>query len=73
MQGDTTGAQTQTQTSTQAQAQRELSFPIAMKEFFGYRPGTGLKEFQEEIKALSPNDKAFFRAGLLQNGFLLKP
>lgn len=34
------------------------SFPLACKEFFGLRPGTGFKEFADELKALTDADKA---------------
>ena len=31
-----------------------------LKDFFGYRPGTGLKEFSAELKALTYQDKVDF-------------
>lgn len=30
---------------------------LILKEFFGYQPGRGLKDFAEEVKALTPEDK----------------
>ena len=33
------------------------AFAAACKEFFGYRPGQGLREFALEIKALTPEDR----------------
>lgn len=46
----------------------EKSFTIAMKEFFGYRPGEGLAQFQAELKALTPEDKTYFYEGLKKAG-----
>lgn len=33
------------------------SFAVNAKKFFGYRPGQGLKDFSDELKALSLEDK----------------
>ena len=52
---------------------KPMSFPVAMRDFFGYRAGDTLKDFQAELKALSSDDKSFFRAGLEQNGYTLTP
>lgn len=30
---------------------------VILKEYFGYKPDTGMKEFQEEIKGLSEAEK----------------
>lgn len=40
-----------------------------LKDFFGYRPNTGLKEFGEELKALSDEEKIALTEGI-QNGSL---
>ncbi len=42
---------------------------MAMKDFFGMRPGTGLKEFLGETKALTPADKDEIKVGLIANGY----
>lgn len=44
------------------------SFTIAMKEFFGYRQGEGLTHFQQELKALSNEDRQYFYDGLKAQG-----
>ena len=31
---------------------------VILKDYFGYRPGMGLKGFADEVKALTPEDKA---------------
>lgn len=31
---------------------------VALKEFFGYRPGEGMVQFKAEVDALSPEEKA---------------
>ena len=37
---------------------RKMSSIMVLKEYFGYQPGKGLKEFAAEVKALTPEDKA---------------
>jgi len=51
---------------------KEMGFMAAMKDFFGYRPGTGMKDFMDEIKALTPADRVEFRGGLEKNGYIIK-
>lgn len=46
-----------------------MAFAAAMKHFFGLLPNQGLMDFAAELKALSPEDKAFFKAGLQMNGY----
>lgn len=38
-----------------------VSFTKAVNEFFGRKPGQSLQEFQQELKALSPEDRAYFK------------
>jgi len=53
---------------------KEMSFPAAMKDYFGARPGTKgtAGEFMLELKALSDDDKNFFREALPSVGYKLK-
>lgn len=37
---------------------KKMSSVMILKEYFGYQPGKGLKEFAAEVKALNPADKA---------------
>ena len=46
-----------------------MSFPAAMKHFFGLKPGQVLKEFMVELRTLDDADRAYFKAGLEQNGY----
>jgi len=39
---------------------KQLSFTMAMKEFFGYKQGGTLKTFAEEIRALTMEDRIWF-------------
>jgi hypothetical protein len=48
---------------------KEMTFAVAMRDFFGYRPDDGLKEFSVELKQLTDADKAEFRAGLEAAGY----
>lgn len=36
---------------------RSASLVVALKDYFGYKDGGGLKEFREEISRLSDQDK----------------
>lgn len=49
-----------------------MSYPQAMKDFFGLHPGQTLALFVGELKALTPADKAEMVAGLKANGYTLK-
>lgn len=44
----------------------------AAKDFFGFLPGTGLKEFSAEWKALTPGDQKEIREGLEKLGYQIK-
>ena len=39
-----------------------MTFVVAMREYFGYRQGTGPAEFLQELKALTEKDKNDFKA-----------
>lgn len=51
---------------------KEMTLAVAAKDFFGFRPGTGIKDFLEEWKALTPADQQEIKAGLEQNGYKIK-
>jgi len=46
-----------------------MSFLAAMVDFFGLLPDQSRMALGKECQALSPADKAFFRAGLEANGY----
>lgn len=48
-----------------------ISFIAAMRRFFGLREGQTLTEFSAELKALNDADRAYFRKGLEQNGYVI--
>lgn len=52
---------------------KEMGFIAACKEFFGFLPGQTLMTFREEVQKLTEQDRKEIRAGLEQNGFVLKP
>jgi hypothetical protein len=37
-----------------------VTFVRAVNEYFGRKPGQNLTEFQAELKALTPEDRAYF-------------
>lgn len=59
---------------TSQNAPKQMSFAAAMKDYFGYRPmadgQTGnAASFMAELRALSDDDKAWFRAELPKVGY----
>jgi len=52
---------------------KEMGFVAACKEFFGLLPGQTLLTFRQEMVALTSKDREEIRAGLEQNGYILKP
>lgn len=48
---------------------KETSFPTAMREFFGLKPGETLKDFLVELRGLNDKDRAYFRALLEGAGY----
>jgi len=48
------------------------SLVVAMRDFFGFLPNQTLQEFMTEMRALSDEDRAFFKAGLEANGYKIK-
>ena len=39
----------------------QMTFTKAINEFFGKKPGQTLMELQAEIKALTPEDREYFK------------
>jgi hypothetical protein len=50
---------------------KQMTFAAAMKDYFGYHPGTGAPQFMAELKALSPEDKLWFRENLPTVGYAI--
>lgn len=48
-----------------------VTFTKAMMQYFGKLPGQTLGQFAEELKALNESDRAYFKAGLEQNGYTI--
>jgi hypothetical protein len=49
------------------------AFSAQMRNYFGFRPGEGLKEFAAELRALSHDDKVAFAEMLNEVGFPCEP
>lgn len=49
-----------------------MFFVGACKDFFGFLPGTGLKEFAMELKKLTEHDRKEIKAGLIKNGYVIQ-
>lgn len=41
----------------------------ALKEYFGFRPGQNLTDFMTEIKALTEEDRAYFKREFVKVGY----
>jgi len=48
---------------------KKATFAVALKEFFGLREGTTNKDFLTEMRALSPEDRAFYEQHLKKAGY----
>lgn len=49
-----------------------LSFVEAMRDYFGLKEGQTLSDFYQELKALSTEDRAWFRQELPKVGYEIK-
>jgi hypothetical protein len=49
-----------------------ISFTSAMRDFFGFRPGDGVGQFAQELKALGDEDRSYFVKGLEANGYVIE-
>jgi uncharacterized protein (DUF2461 family) len=48
---------------------KKMSFAAAMKDYFGPKPGDNSMGFLQELKALTSEDKAWFRENLPLVGY----
>lgn len=48
-----------------------MKFGPAVQHFFGRRPGDGLREFGEELKALTAEDRQELKEGLEKMGYTI--
>ncbi len=48
---------------------KKMTFMVAMRDYFGMKPGQKLMEFMAEIKALSADERAWFKANLGTVGY----
>ncbi len=49
-----------------------MAFMSAMRHFFGTKPGQTIVQFRDELKALTDDDKAYFRKHLIADGYIMK-
>lgn len=49
----------------------KMPYAAAMKHYFGLHPGQTLGQFMVELRALSDEEKAWFRDNLSQVGYLV--
>lgn len=48
---------------------KSMSFVVAMRDYFGFGEGGTITSFMKELKALSENDRAYFKEGLKSVGY----
>lgn len=46
----------------------QMTFTKALKEYFGFKPGQNLTEFMGELKALTQDDREYFKREFLKVG-----
>jgi hypothetical protein len=59
-------------TAGETKMAKEMSFVQAMKDYFGLRPETTNTHFMQELRALLPDDKQWFRDNLPKVGYTIK-
>lgn len=47
---------------------RQMTFTAALVDFFGKQPGQSVGEFMQEIKALTQEDRAYFKREFVKVG-----
>jgi hypothetical protein len=47
---------------------KQMTFTAALVEFFGKKPGQTPGEFLQEVKALTPTDRDYFKREFLKVG-----
>lgn len=47
---------------------QQMTMTKALKEYFGFKPGQNLTGFMDEIKALTPDDRAYFKKEFVKVG-----
>lgn len=45
-----------------------MTITTACKSYFGYKPGQTLGEFMAEVKALTPDDREYFKREFVKVG-----
>jgi len=48
---------------------KQMTLTAALKDYFGYKQGQNLGEFMLELKALSVEDKAYFKREFVKVGY----
>lgn len=48
-----------------------MGLTVALRDFFGLKPGQTLGEFAAEIRQLTADDKAFFKTHLEAAGYVI--
>lgn len=52
--------------------EKTMGFAAACKDYFGFQEGQTLAEFMQEVRALTPEDKAEISKGLEHQGYKIK-
>jgi hypothetical protein len=48
---------------------KQMTLTTACKDYFGYKPGQTLGEFMQEVKALTTDDREYFKREFLKVGY----
>jgi hypothetical protein len=46
-----------------------MSLIVAIKDYFGFKPGQSMHEFMQEVKELTAEDRAYFAREFVKVGY----
>lgn len=55
----------------EAIAMKSMTLTAALKDYFGYKPGQTLGEFMGEVKALTTDDREYFKREFVKVGYAI--
>lgn len=50
---------------------QEMTFALAAKTFFGFKPGQSMAEFMQELKELTQQDREYFKREFVKVGITI--
>lgn len=50
---------------------QEMTMALALKTFFGFKPGQSMTEFMQELKELTQEDREYFKREFVKVGIAI--